>query len=106
MASIANVLKTNKESVEMKVYVVVQESCVDGDIITNATPCATIEAARKVIADEIETICKESPAYKGLDIGNPSDKWLVDFSGGNIFIKVECDDYYEYFKIDEKVLIS
>lgn len=89
-----------------KVYVVVQESCVDGDIITNATPCATIEAARKVVADEIETICKESPAYEGLDINNPSDKWLVDRSGDNIFIKVECDDYYEYFKIDEKTLIS
>ena len=90
----------------LKVYVVVQESCVEGEIITNATPCATIEAARKVIADEIETICKESLTYKGLDIGNPSDKWLVDRSGDTIFIKVECDDYYEYFKIVEKTLIS
>jgi hypothetical protein len=95
-----------KDLKNLIIYVVVQESCVDGDIITNATPCATIEAARKVVSDEIETICKETPVYKGLDIDNPSDKWLVDRSGDTIFIKVECDDYYEYFKIDEKTLIS
>ena len=89
-----------------KVYVVTQESCVDGEIITNAVPCATMEAAKQVMKEEIETIVNESPKYRGLDLNNPTDEYEVDIEETSVNINLPYDDYYERFRIDEKTLIS
>jgi len=48
-----------------KVFVVTQESCVDGEHLFNVSVCAALEGARKVMKTEIDTILDESPKYKG-----------------------------------------
>ena len=44
----------------MKVYILLQESNVDGEILINVTPCSTIDKAREEMKKEIDTLITES----------------------------------------------
>lgn len=90
----------------MRIFNLIQESNVDGEIIVNVIPCASIELAQKAMDKEIATLISESPRYKNLNINNPNDDFIVERSERNTFIKMVNDDYYEYFRIDEKELIN
>ena len=90
----------------MRIFNLIQESNVDGEIIVNVTPCASVELAQKTMDDEIATLISDCHKYKNLNIDNPSDDFIVERSERHTFIKVVNDDYYEEFRIDEKELIN
>lgn len=92
-----------------KVFVVTQESCVDGEHLFNVSVCATLEGARKVMKKEIDTILDESPKYKGAreEIENGSDEcfdWCL--TDNNFHIHCLYDAYYEYIEIEEKEILA
>ena len=90
----------------MKIFNLIQESNVDGEIIVNVIPCASAELAQKAMDDEIATLISDSHKYKNLNINNPSDDFIVERCEGHTFIKVVNDDYYEEFRIDEKEVVD
>ena len=90
----------------MKVFNLIQESNVDGEIIVNVIPCASIELAQKAMDDEIAALISNSYKYKNLNINNPSDDFIVERCEGHTLIKVVNDDYYEEFRIDEKEVVG
>lgn len=92
-----------------KVFVVTQESCVDGEHLYNVNVCATLEIARELMKKEIDTILDESPKYKGAreDIKNGCDEnFTWDFCDNSFDIHCMYDACYEYIEIEEKEILT
>ena len=94
-----------------KIWLVTQESMVDGALMFNVTPCACKETAMQVMRDEEQTILNESPKYKDAlpyFEGKISEEEMDDFcyeideSEYGFYIRNLCDDYYENIRIEEK----
>lgn len=84
-----------------KSYIVLQESNVDGELIINPVPCMSMEAAKKVLADEKRTILRESYHFGGRDL----DEFEVEEDDEHFYINDPSDDYYENIKIIEKNIV-
>ena len=92
-----------------KVWLVKQESCVDGVMIFNVVPCASEERAKEVMAKEVETLLNEghfSTARPYID-GEVEDMDDCDFVWENeneygFYINDLCDDYHELIVVEEK----
>ena len=110
-------VKALMEAVEKPIMVfnVIQESNVDGEILVNVTPCASFNAAKAVMDEEIRTpLTDEHSKYYGLNLDemekrtNDEDDWDNDFNvertEDHIYITCNVDDYHEYIEIEEKVL--
>lgn len=87
-----------------KIWLVKQESCVDGESFFNVVPCASLDAAKKVMLEEKKTLLNESFRYVGYK-DNPED-YEVEETELSFYIHMNCDDYYEYIKIEEKEILS
>lgn len=87
-----------------KIYLVVQESNVDGEVFFNAVPCPSLEIARKVMQREKETILKESYHYK--DFEECPENYQFEEDENSVFINVLFDDYYEDIHIEEKEMVT
>jgi len=85
-----------------KIFLLIQESNVDGEILINVTPCTTIEIARKLMKQEVFTLLNESIHYSGFSKGY----FIIEETKDYYFIKDKNDDYYEYLKIDEKEIVK
>lgn len=93
------------------VYLVKQESNVDGELHFNVMPCKDMETAKRVLAEEVKTLLAESPKYKdakrwidGDDTLNYDDcpySWENDKEDA-FYISCTCDDYHELITIEEK----
>ncbi len=81
-----------------KIWLVTQESNVDGEIMFNATPCISEETAKKVMEQEKNTILSESIHYKKYN----KEDFKVEDDDVHFFIQDLYDDYYEYITIEEK----
>ena len=88
-----------------KVYIVQQESNVDGELIINAVPCTTIEAARKMLQAMKIIVLHESPHYMGRSKSELDDEFEIEESDDSWYINDPCDDYYEDIKIIEKIIV-
>ena len=82
-----------------KIWLVTQESKVDGEIMFNTIPCASEEVAKKVMQDKIETLLNEGHFVEYAD--RPDD-FEVEQTDHSYYIEDMCDDYYEDIRIDEK----
>ena len=71
-----------------KVYIVLQESNCDGQILIEVTPCADLETAKKTMQDEINTLLTESNKYSAF------------------YLSCNYDDYYEHISIMEKEIVK
>lgn len=89
-----------------KVWIVQQESNVDGEIIINSVPCATLEAARKVLQDEKDTILQDSPHYDHYTPEELEEEFEIEEDDDSWYINDPCDDYYEDIKIIEKNIVE
>lgn len=87
-----------------KIYLVVQESNVDGELFFNAVPCASLEIARKVMQEEKETILKEGYRYK--DFEECPEDYQFEEDEDSVYINILYDDYYEEIHIEEKEIIT
>lgn len=82
-----------------RIWLVTQESNVDGEILSNVVPCVSKETAKEIMDKEIQTLMNE---------GHYTDykKWPNDFileqTEDSFYIKDTCDDYYEDIRIEEK----
>lgn len=81
-----------------KIWLVTQESNVDGQIMFNATPCISEETAKKVMEQEKNTILTESIHYKK----HGKEDFKVEEDDVHFFIKDLYDDYCEFITIEEK----
>lgn len=87
-----------------KIYLVIQESNVDGEIYINVVPCSSLEVAKKVMAEEKNTILNESPHYK--DYKDCPDDYEIEETETHIYIDCLYDDYYENIYIQEKEILT
>lgn len=93
-----------------KIWLVIQESNVDGEIMINVTPCISKETAKEVMDTEVDKLLS-SGKYEGLDLDEiekamHEDDWDCDFNverdDTHFYIGCNVDDYYEYIDIKEK----
>ena len=82
-----------------KIWLVTQESNVDGQIMFNVVPCISEETAKKVMQDEIRTLLNESHFIAFID--RPDD-FILEQTETSYYIEDSCDDYYEDINIEEK----
>jgi hypothetical protein len=82
-----------------KIWLVTQESNVDGEIMFNVVPCISEETAKKVMQDEIRTLLNESHFIAFID--RPDD-FILEQTETSYYIEDTCDDYYEDINIEEK----
>ena len=82
-----------------KIWLVTQESNVDGQIMFNVVPCISEETAKKVMQDEIRTLLNESHFIAFID--RPDD-FVLEQTETSYYIEDTCDDYYEDINIEEK----
>ena len=82
-----------------KIWLVTQESNVDGQIMFNVVPCISEETAKKVMQEEIMTLLNESHFIAFID--RPDD-FILEQTGASYYIEDTCDDYYEDINIEEK----
>jgi len=86
-----------------KIWIVTQESNVDGEILFDVTPCATEEVAKKVF----EQLKKETLTnghfrdYEEL-LGTDEEYEVYTDNDDEFYIIDACDDYYEDIRIVEK----
>ena len=86
-----------------KIWLVTQESMVNGEILFNVVPCNSFEKAKSIFDEEINAIFNEDNHFGGhtaeereelFDIEQEEDK--------SFFIFDPCDDYYESILMYEK----
>lgn len=82
-----------------KIWIVQQESNVDGEILINVVPCISEETAKEIMLEEIRTLMNEGHYTDYKDW--PND-FILEQTDTSFFIKDTCDDYYEDIKIFEK----
>lgn len=85
-----------------KVWLLTQESNVDGEIIFNVVPCKSQEKARAVMQEEIRTLLNESHFIAFID--RPDD-FILEQTEDTYYIEDTCDDYYEDIRIEEKEIV-
>ena len=82
-----------------KIWLVTQESNVDGEIIFNVVPCISKETAKKVMQEEIKTLLAASH-FK--DVFSWKDGFTFEETDTSWYVEDEFDDYYECINIEEK----
>lgn len=87
-----------------RAYMVIQESNVDGEMLFNAVPCTSMEAAKAVLAQEKETILNESHHFGDLT-EDDMDEMEVEEDEKRFYINDPCDDYYEDIRIETKNIV-
>ena len=89
------------EKTNEKIYLVMWESNVDGERLFDATPCRTLEAAKKKMEENIEEIlgC-------GHFMHADKEDCTIEKDDDSYFITDETDDYWEHTYISAKKLIG
>ena len=93
-----------------KVFILLQESNCDGEILINTTPCADLETAKREMQKEINTLLTESQKYKGLDLdaieGGSDADYVLERDETTFYLSCNYDDYYEHLTIEEKEVVG
>ena len=87
-----------------KIWIVLQESNVDGELLIDATPCESLELAKEVLKEEKEYVLKESHFSRLSD--DDMKEMEIEETDTSYYIDDPCDDYYEDIKIIEKTIIK
>ena len=89
-----------------KIWLVKQESNIDGEIYFNVVPCKDLKTAKQVFKDEIDTILNESHHFGGYTEEERKEAFEIENDGDTHFlINDPCDDYYEDIHIVQKEII-
>ena len=97
-----------------KIWIFLQESNVNGEMIINVTPCADLETAKAEMAEEIDTLLSEGK-YSGLDLDeiergqNDEDAdcdYTLERDETSFYLSCNYDDYYEKLDILEKEVVN
>ena len=85
--------EVQKQYTKRVVWVMTQESNVDGEITFNVLVCESKEIALQKMAEEIEWIRTESSHFRGFD--QEGEDFEIEQSDHRFFIMDDSDDYYE-----------
>ena len=90
-----------------KIWLVTQESKVDGEIFFNVTPCATEEVAKKVFEQlKNETLSNgHFGDYEEL-VGTDDEYEVYEDKEDEFYVDDKYDDYYELIRIEEKEILK
>ena len=97
-----------------KVYIVLQESNVNGKHFINVTPCADLHSAKSIMDEKIHTLLTECHKYQGLDLDeierdqNNEDAdcdYYLERDETSFFLTLTYDDYFERIDIIEKPIM-
>ena len=86
-----------------KIWLVTQESMVDGEVYYASNPCASKEAAKRVMGEIVESIMTGTHFA---DKDSDSEDFDIEQNDTSYHITDLCDDYYEYVDIEERVIIQ
>lgn len=90
-----------------KIWLVTQESNVNGEILFNVTPCATEEVAKKVLEQlKMETLSNGYFSDYEKLLGTDGEYEVYDDKEDEFFIEAPYDDYYEFIQIEEKEILK
>lgn len=78
-----------------KTYIVVQESNVDGNVISDIIPCASMDVAKRVMRDKKNSLLHVFGHFKDCDV----NEMEVEEGEERYFIQDPSDDYYELLYI-------
>lgn len=98
------IVSLTDEEPKPKVWVMTQESNVDGCVSFNVVVCNSKESAIKVMQIEKEWIKNESIHFRNYD-ENDGSLSIEDGKDG-FFILDECNSYYENLTIEEKEIVN
>ena len=87
---------------KQKVFIVTQVSNCDGEHFINTIPCTTLDVAKIVMQNMIDTVLEECPQYEGLDLEIDSSEFYAEVSDTMVEFGCAYDDYDERFEITEK----
>lgn len=87
-----------------KVWVMTQESCVDGEVHFNVVVCDSEETAKAQMQKEIDWIKNDSFHFR--DFEERGDDFEVEQGEHRFFINDETDDYYEEIMVMEKEITT
>ena len=87
-----------------KVWVMTQESCVDGEVHFNVVVCDSEETAKAQMQKEISWLKNESFHFR--DFEERGDDFEVEQGEHRFFINDETDDYYEEIMVMEKEITT
>jgi hypothetical protein len=88
-----------------KIYIIVQESNVDGEIYIGVTPCKTKKTAKELLKEEKERILNKSGHFgRKNNTEEDFEAFEVEETETKFYINDPCDDYYEDVYIVERVL--
>ena len=89
-----------------KIWLVTQESNVDGEILFNVVPCKDFKTAKREFEREIGMILGESHQFGGYTHAEREEMFEVEDDGdGHFYINDPYDDYYEDINIEEKQIL-
>ena len=87
-----------------KVWVMTQESCVDGEVHFNVVVCDSEETAKAQMQKEIDWLKNESIHFRDFD--KEGEDFEVEQEDCRFFLNDPCDDYYEEIIVDEKEITT
>jgi hypothetical protein len=91
----------------MKIWIVVEESNIDGELMINATPCKTSEVAKRVLSEKKDFILNKSRHFgKENNTEEDIECFEIDERNTSFYIEDTTDDFYEDIRIMERDLIS
>jgi hypothetical protein len=97
-----------------KIWLLLQESNVDGAMFISVTPCADLETAKAEMAKKIDTLLSNGK-YSGLDLDeierdqNDEDAdcdYILERDETSFYLSCNYDDYYEELGIFEKEIVN
>lgn len=97
---------TKKEKKQLYVWMVYLESNVDGEIMFEAVPCASLKRARKVLQEEKDWLLKESNHFGHYQPEDFKETFIVEEDKDRFFVHDPSDDYWEDYKIVKKKILE
>ena len=95
-----------KEKKQINVWMVYLESNVDGEILFNAVPCASLKKAREILKNEKEWVLKESHHFSPYTPEEIAEEFEVEEGNDRFFINDPSDNYWEDYKIVRKRILK
>ena len=93
-----------KQYAKRLVWVMTQESCVDGEVHFNVVVCDSEETAKAQMQKGIDWIKNDSSHFRNFD--EKGDNFEIEESEYRFFINDDYDDYYEEIMVMEKEITT
>lgn len=87
------------------VWLLIQESNVDGEIIVSVTPFSTEKKVRKALEETKKEILTDYHHYKMFDKEELKEYFTIEDGENGYFIEDNTDDYYECLRIEKKKVL-